>query len=95
MLQEAKTPWKAIFTSVPVWAVVVAHCGQNWGFWMIITEISIYMSAVLKFDLAEVRRETPRICRNEREDRLIALITTRRIRKKRSTIFLSHTLPVA
>lgn len=50
-----KTPWKAIFTSVPMWALIIVHCGQNWGFWTLITELPIYMNNILKFKLEEVR----------------------------------------
>ncbi|XP_054014708.1 putative inorganic phosphate cotransporter [Hylaeus anthracinus] len=45
------TPWKSIFTSIPMWALIVVHCGQNWGYWTLITEMPSYMNAVLKFDL--------------------------------------------
>lgn len=50
-----KTPWKGIFTSVPVWALIIVHCGQNWGFWTLITELPIYMNNILEFKLEEVR----------------------------------------
>ncbi|XP_076624580.1 putative inorganic phosphate cotransporter [Colletes latitarsis] len=46
-----RTPWKAIFTSVPMWALIIVHCGQNWGYWTLITEMPIYMNAVLGFDI--------------------------------------------
>ncbi|XP_019869409.2 putative inorganic phosphate cotransporter isoform X2 [Aethina tumida] len=46
-----ETPWSKILTSLPVWAVLVAHCGQNWGFWTLITEIPSYMGHVMKFDI--------------------------------------------
>lgn len=45
------TPWFAIFTSIPMWALIIAHCGQNWGFWTLLTEIPSYMNGVLNFDL--------------------------------------------
>ncbi|KAI5639150.1 major facilitator superfamily domain-containing protein [Phthorimaea operculella] len=41
------TPWKAIFTSLPFISLIVAHCGQNWGFWTLMTEMPSYMSQVL------------------------------------------------
>jgi ACS family sodium-dependent inorganic phosphate cotransporter len=25
-----KPPWKEIFTSAPVWAIVASHCAENW-----------------------------------------------------------------
>ncbi|CAK9829685.1 Putative inorganic phosphate cotransporter [Anthophora retusa] len=48
-----KPPWKAIFTSLPMWALIIVHCGQNWGYWILITELPSYMDAVLHFDFAE------------------------------------------
>ncbi|XP_052747726.1 putative inorganic phosphate cotransporter isoform X2 [Galleria mellonella] len=46
-----KTPWKAIFTSMPFISLIIAHCGQNWGHWTLITEIPSYMSKVLGVDI--------------------------------------------
>ncbi|XP_049817360.1 putative inorganic phosphate cotransporter isoform X2 [Aethina tumida] len=50
---KVPTPWKAVFTSLPVWAIVVVHCGQNWGFWTLLTETPSYMNQILKFNLKE------------------------------------------
>lgn len=44
------TPWKHIFTSLPMWSLIIAHCGQNWGFWTLLTEMPTYMNNVLGFD---------------------------------------------
>ncbi|XP_066153396.1 putative inorganic phosphate cotransporter isoform X2 [Euwallacea fornicatus] len=40
------TPWRAILTSTPVWAIVVANSGQNWGYSALLTEIPNYLSNV-------------------------------------------------
>ncbi|KAJ8679911.1 hypothetical protein QAD02_015698 [Eretmocerus hayati] len=48
-----RTPWKAIFTSVPMWALIIVHCGQNWGFWLLLTQIPTYMSKILKYDIKD------------------------------------------
>ncbi|XP_015597302.1 putative inorganic phosphate cotransporter isoform X2 [Cephus cinctus] len=45
------TPWVNICTSMPMWAIIIAHCGQSWGFWMLLTEIPSYMNAILSFDI--------------------------------------------
>ncbi|XP_065579958.1 putative inorganic phosphate cotransporter isoform X2 [Artemia franciscana] len=45
------TPWYAIFTSLPFWAIFVAHCGNNWGFYTLLTELPTYMKSVLHFDI--------------------------------------------
>ncbi|XP_020295891.1 putative inorganic phosphate cotransporter [Pseudomyrmex gracilis] len=49
--QKLQTPWKEIFTSAPMWAIIIAHCGQNWGYWTLLTEIPDYMTHVLHFDI--------------------------------------------
>ncbi|KAJ8923270.1 hypothetical protein NQ315_001827 [Exocentrus adspersus] len=46
------TPWMSIFTSLPFLAILVAHSGQNWGFWTLLTEIPSYMESILKFKIA-------------------------------------------
>lgn len=48
------TPWKKIATSLPFWAIFISHCGQNWSFWTLLTEIPTYMSSILKFDIKDV-----------------------------------------
>jgi len=45
------TPWKDIFTSLPVWAFVVAMFGQNWGYSTLMTEIPNYMKNIMHFDM--------------------------------------------
>ncbi|XP_011308738.1 putative inorganic phosphate cotransporter isoform X2 [Fopius arisanus] len=50
---ENSTPWRAILTSRPFWALLIANCGYSWGFWVLLTEIPIYMAGVLRFDIKE------------------------------------------
>lgn len=45
------TPWLAMFTSLPMWALIIAHCGQNWGFWTLLTQMPTYFKKVLHFDI--------------------------------------------
>ncbi|CAH0398537.1 unnamed protein product [Chilo suppressalis] len=49
--KKLKTPWKAIWTSVPFVSLIIAHCGHNWGFWTLMTEIPSYMKQVLGVDI--------------------------------------------
>lgn len=44
-------PWKAILTSVPLWALVAAQVGHDWGFFTMVTDLPKYMKDVLKFDV--------------------------------------------
>ncbi|XP_070174957.1 sialin-like [Littorina saxatilis] len=45
------TPWKAMFTSRGMWAIMVAHMCGNYGAYMLLTQIPTYMKEVLKFDI--------------------------------------------
>lgn len=56
LLKAMRTPWKAIFTSVPMWALIIVHCGQNWGYWTLITELPTYMNEVLEYKLVDVSK---------------------------------------
>ncbi|GFS87265.1 hypothetical protein NPIL_331311 [Nephila pilipes] len=44
-------PWRDILTSLPMWAVVVAHFGHNYAFLMFLTDLPTYFSTILHFDL--------------------------------------------
>ena len=46
-------PYKAIFTSVPFYAILIAHCCQNWGFYTLLTELPTYMNKILHFNIRE------------------------------------------
>uniref|UniRef100_A0A6P7F7L5 Inorganic phosphate cotransporter n=1 Tax=Diabrotica virgifera virgifera TaxID=50390 RepID=A0A6P7F7L5_DIAVI len=47
------TPWKAIWTSPPIWALVAAQLGHDWGFFTLLTDLPTYMSDVLKFSIVD------------------------------------------
>lgn len=46
-------PWKAIFTSGPFLGILIAHTCNNWGWYMLLIELPIYMKGVLKFEIKE------------------------------------------
>ncbi|XP_044758608.1 sialin [Coccinella septempunctata] len=48
-----KVPWKAVFTSLPFWAIIIAHLCSNWGWYMVLTELPTYMKNVLNFKIKE------------------------------------------
>ncbi|KAL5286732.1 hypothetical protein ACFFRR_008004 [Megaselia abdita] len=48
---KPKTPWLAIFTSIPFYSLIFVHCAHNWGFWTLLTEIPTYMANILKKDI--------------------------------------------
>ncbi|XP_037954289.1 putative inorganic phosphate cotransporter isoform X2 [Teleopsis dalmanni] len=44
-------PWKAIMSSLPFWALVVARSAQSWGFSTLQAEIPSYMNGVLHMNM--------------------------------------------
>lgn len=47
------TPWKSILTSGPVWTLVIAGAGHDWGAFTLISDLPKYMSDVLHFSVTE------------------------------------------
>ncbi|KAF5270577.1 hypothetical protein FQR65_LT05475 [Abscondita terminalis] len=48
-----KIPWKRIFSSTPLWALVVAQLGHDWGLFTMISDLPKYMKSVLKFNVKQ------------------------------------------
>lgn len=46
-------PWRSIWTSTPLWALIAAQIGHDWGFFTMVTDLPKYMKDVLKFDVEE------------------------------------------
>jgi hypothetical protein len=38
-----KHPWSKFLTSPAVWAIIVAHFSENWGFYTLLTQLPIFM----------------------------------------------------
>ncbi|KAG1655419.1 Vesicular glutamate transporter 3 [Nymphon striatum] len=49
----SNVPWKQILTSGPVWAIIVAHFSETWGFYTLLTELPSYLKDVLHFNLGK------------------------------------------
>ncbi|XP_014208881.1 putative inorganic phosphate cotransporter isoform X2 [Copidosoma floridanum] len=45
-------PWKSIFTSMPFYAILLAHMGHNYGYETLMTELPTYMKQILRFKIA-------------------------------------------
>lgn len=54
ILQKPPIPWKSVWTSMPVWAIIVAHTCSNWGWYMLLVKLPTYMRYILKFDIKAV-----------------------------------------
>ena len=50
------TPWKAMFKSKAVWAIIVAHFSENWGFYTLLTGMPTFMKDVLGYKLDQAQR---------------------------------------
>ncbi|KAH8386997.1 hypothetical protein KR093_003993 [Drosophila rubida] len=48
-----KTPLRSIFASLPFWGILVAHCGHNFGYETLMTELPTYMAMVMNVKLKE------------------------------------------
>ncbi|XP_017132353.1 sialin [Drosophila elegans] len=48
---QPKTPWLAIFANIPMWALISAQIGHDWGFYIMVSYLPKYMSDVLRFSI--------------------------------------------
>ncbi|RZC34383.1 MFS 1 and/or Sugar tr domain containing protein [Asbolus verrucosus] len=53
MKKDRKVPWKHIFTSVPLWAMIAAQIGFDWGFYTMVTDLPKYLKDVLKYKVEQ------------------------------------------
>lgn len=44
-------PWIAIFTSGPVWAIIITHACSVFGYFTVVNQLPSYMHHVLNFDI--------------------------------------------
>ncbi|XP_066917804.1 sialin-like [Clytia hemisphaerica] len=49
--QVENIPWKDFITSLPVWAIIIAHMTENWGWYTLLTQLPTYLKSVLDFNL--------------------------------------------
>lgn len=57
-------PWKSVFTSPAFIAILVAHTCSNWGWYMVLIELPLYMKNVLNFPISQnaVLTAVPFLC---------------------------------
>ncbi|XP_022248543.1 uncharacterized protein LOC106461899 [Limulus polyphemus] len=51
--ENKSIPWRQILTSFPVWAVIIAHYGNSWGFYTILIDLPTYLKNILHFDIEQ------------------------------------------
>ncbi|KAB7503785.1 putative inorganic phosphate cotransporter [Armadillidium nasatum] len=52
-----KTPWLDLATSVPLWAVNIAHCGNMFGLIFLLTQLPLYMSSIIGVNIKTVSND--------------------------------------
>lgn len=52
--QSPPVPYWKIMKSLPFYAILFAHMGQNYGYETLMTELPTYMKQVLRFSIKEV-----------------------------------------
>ncbi|CAG7733200.1 unnamed protein product, partial [Allacma fusca] len=51
--EKVATPWRSIFTSWPVWAIIIGHSGHVWGLYTLLALLPTYLKTVLQFDIKQ------------------------------------------
>lgn len=42
-MKSLKHPWKSIFKSLPVYAIIASHFSENWGFYTLLTQLPTFL----------------------------------------------------
>lgn len=53
-LQRLTVPWKSIFLSPPVWAIVLVHGCNVFGYFTVVNQLPTYMKYILNFNIKQV-----------------------------------------
>jgi len=48
-----QVPWKSIFTSPPVWAIIITHGASVFGYFTVVNQLPTYMKYILAFNIKE------------------------------------------
>lgn len=51
--KHLSVPWKSIFTSAPVWAIVITHGCSVFGYFTVVNQLPTYMKYILNFNIKE------------------------------------------
>lgn len=54
-LQKYKTPWRKFFTSMPVYAIIVANFCRSWTFYLLLISQPAYFEEVFGFEISKVK----------------------------------------
>ncbi|XP_034254948.1 putative inorganic phosphate cotransporter [Thrips palmi] len=51
--EPSAVPWKSILTSMPFWAILAAHMGQNYGYETLLTQLPTFMKQILHVNIKD------------------------------------------
>uniref|UniRef100_A0A3P8R9E8 Major facilitator superfamily (MFS) profile domain-containing protein n=1 Tax=Astatotilapia calliptera TaxID=8154 RepID=A0A3P8R9E8_ASTCA len=54
LFQKFKTPWRKFFTSMPVYAIIVANFCRSWTFYLLLISQPAYFEEVFGFEISKV-----------------------------------------
>jgi ACS family sodium-dependent inorganic phosphate cotransporter len=49
-------PWREMIKSVPLWGLIFAQIGHDWGFFTLVTDLPKYFKDVMRFNIFEVSK---------------------------------------
>lgn len=52
--QKFNTPWRRFFTSMPVYAIIVANFCRSWTFYLLLISQPAYFEEVFGFEISKV-----------------------------------------
>lgn len=55
--QKFKTPWRKFFSSMPVYAIIVANFCRSWTFYLLLISQPAYFEEVFGFEISKVKKE--------------------------------------
>ncbi|KAG7243679.1 hypothetical protein INR49_011236 [Caranx melampygus] len=62
-LQKFKTPWRHFFTSMPVYAIIVANFCRSWTFYLLLISQPAYFEEVFGFEISKLQSPSVAGCR--------------------------------
>lgn len=67
-LQKFNTPWRKFFTSMPVYAIIVANFCRSWTFYLLLISQPAYFKEVFGFEISKVRHTHAQIHMHRHKD---------------------------
>jgi ACS family sodium-dependent inorganic phosphate cotransporter len=49
-------PWRELAKSVPLWGLIFAQVGHDWGWFTLVTDLPKYFKDVMRFNIFEVSK---------------------------------------